>query len=165
MDAPVVKGPWTASPVVQPLGPIPKDAWWVRGPGGELIIVDDGQVVTFAPVREAKISPHHPQPNRAPFPQRITEALDMRGMEGPEVDEALGVTEPTVDQWESGDLVPSSADVRRLATLTQFAVGFFYREPREITGPIFICPPPEMTRNLCDVCGGPTDIHETEGET
>lgn len=73
-------------------------------------------------------------PNRG----RITMALDLLQLYGPEVDEALGVAEPAVDEWESGALVPSLEDVQRLATLTGFAVRFFYgTTPPAISG--FIC--------------------------
>lgn len=50
-------------------------------------------------------------------------------MYGPEVDEALGVSTPTdttVDAWEAGDLVPSEAEIRRLAMLTGMIPAWFY---------------------------------------
>lgn len=77
-----------------------------------------------------------------PVPARITLALDSRGMWGAWVDEACGVEEPAVDEWESGDRVPTRAQVEALAELTNYPVGFFYRpvedwehEPQRI----FIC--------------------------
>jgi transcriptional regulator with XRE-family HTH domain len=76
-----------------------------------------------------------------PEPSRITAALDLRGLYGPEVDQACGVEEPTVDQWETGELVPTPTQIKRLAILTGFPVGYFYREPvRHICKcDIFVC--------------------------
>lgn len=67
--------------------------------------------------------------HRGPLPiaARITQALDAIGAEGPWVDEALGGAEPMVDRWEEGLLVPTRAQVERLALLTQMPVGFFYK--------------------------------------
>lgn len=72
--------------------------------------------------------------------QRITEALNYRGLYGAWVDEALGVEEPTVDLWESGDLVPTPAQIKRLAALTNFPEGHFYKEwvPMLLEN-VFIC--------------------------
>lgn len=73
-----------------------------------------------------------------PTPERITAALDMADCHGPEVDAALGVPEPTVDLWEAGKLVPSPAEVERLALLTGFGVKYFYLPaPEPFVG--FIC--------------------------
>ena len=66
---------------------------------------------------------------RAPTPDRITSALNIRGLYGPEVDEALGGVEPMVDEWESGERVPTFAQVKALAVLTGFPVRFFYQPP------------------------------------
>lgn len=75
-----------------------------------------------------------------PEPTRITAALDLRGLHGPEVDHACGVEEPAVDQWETGELVPTPGQVKRLALLTGFPVEFFYLPPIEsLSGRIFIC--------------------------
>lgn len=71
----------------------------------------------------------HPGP--MPVPARITEALDARGFEGPWVDEALGGTEPMVDEWEAGNSLPTPAQVDRLAELTGFPPAFFYRPVEE----------------------------------
>ncbi|MER5649698.1 hypothetical protein [Streptosporangium sp. NPDC002524] len=62
-----------------------------------------------------------------PIPWRITTALDARKLYGPEVDRALGGEEPMVDQWESGELVPTPEQIVKLARLTGWPVGFFYR--------------------------------------
>lgn len=58
-------------------------------------------------------------------PWRITTALDIRKLYGPEVDRALGVEEPTVDEWEAGETYPSWEQVLALAVLTGFPVAFF----------------------------------------
>lgn len=61
-----------------------------------------------------------------PVPARITRALDAIGADGPWVDEALGGTEPMVDQWEAGELVPTREQIERLAVLTHMPVAYFY---------------------------------------
>lgn len=53
-------------------------------------------------------------------------ALDLRELDGPEVDVACDVVEPAVDQWETGDLVPTAEQVRLLAVLTDFPEEYFY---------------------------------------
>lgn len=58
--------------------------------------------------------------------KRITLALDARGLDGPEVDAACGVEEPTVDKWETGELTPTPEQVAALAALTGMPVEFFY---------------------------------------
>jgi transcriptional regulator with XRE-family HTH domain len=74
-----------------------------------------------------------------PVPEQITRALDYRGLYGPEVDEACGVEEPTVDLWETGAVVPTEDQIRLLAALTHFPPSFFYRIPVEINAPMFMC--------------------------
>jgi hypothetical protein len=62
-------------------------------------------------------------------PQRITIALDALGLDGPEVDEALGVhtaLDTVVDAWEAGAAVPTVTDLRRLCTLTGKILAWFY---------------------------------------
>lgn len=59
------------------------------------------------------------------IPYRITTALDIRALYGPEVDQACGVEEPAVDQWEAGELYPTWEQLLALAELTQFPVKFF----------------------------------------
>lgn len=71
-------------------------------------------------------------PRCDPSPERITFALDLRGLDGPEVDEALGVADvfdTVVDSWESGELIPSVEDIRRLATLTGVGATWFFQGP------------------------------------
>lgn len=67
-------------------------------------------------------------------PWRITTALDARGLDGPEVDRALGGEEPMVDMWEAGDLVPTRAEIDALAKLTGYAAWFFHLPPGEREG-------------------------------
>jgi hypothetical protein len=64
-----------------------------------------------------------------PTPERITIALDFRGLWGPEVDQMLGGEEPMVDEWEAGERVPTVAQVQMLAELTGFTVRWFYLPP------------------------------------
>jgi hypothetical protein len=63
-------------------------------------------------------------------PARITLALDLRGLEGPEVDVACGGTEPDVDMWELGLATPAPRQVAMLAQLTGFPVACFYQPLR-----------------------------------
>ena len=74
-------------------------------------------------------------------PARITLALDLRGLDGPEVDIACGTVEPYVDLWECGLEIPTEEQVRLLADLTGFPVPFFYLpiKPGPLTGPMFLC--------------------------
>lgn len=58
-------------------------------------------------------------------PHRITQALDLRGMDGPDVDVACGAAEPAVDEWEAGTRVPTGRQLRKLAALTGFPPAFF----------------------------------------
>lgn len=65
-------------------------------------------------------------------PYLITTALDMCALHGPAVDEACGVEEPTVDQWESGLVYPTWEQLCALAALTGFAPAFFSRRGRDL---------------------------------
>lgn len=82
---------------------------------------------------------------QTPTPERITMALDIQMLYGPEVDRALGGEEPMVDEWESGARVPDFTQVQALAELTGWPVAFFYQPP----------PPPLTGGFLCttDGCG------------
>ena len=68
-----------------------------------------------------------------PVPMRITRALDIAGLDGPEVDEQVGTYEGNpdgdVDDWEAGRAIPSGEQVRMLVELTGFPISFFYRAP------------------------------------
>lgn len=82
-------------------------------------------------------------PDRSPNVDRITCALDLRGLYGPEVDEALGVSTPlneVVDAWEAGTLVPTHDEIRRLATLTGMLPSWFYEGTLPLMSNVFICP-------------------------
>lgn len=66
---------------------------------------------------------------KTPTPERITLALDFCELYGPEVDQALGGEEPMVDEWESGERVPSFEQVQALAEMTGFLVRWFFEPP------------------------------------
>ena len=76
---------------------------------------------------------------KMPTPERITAALDIRELYGPEVDQALGGEEPMVDEWESGARVPDFAQMQALSELTGFPVKFFYMPPPPPLGNGWIC--------------------------
>jgi len=76
---------------------------------------------------------------KVPTLERITMALDLCELYGPEVDEALGGEEPMVDEWESGVRVPTFPQIQALAEMTGFAVRFFYQPP----------PPPITSGWIC----------------
>lgn len=105
-------------------------------------------------------------PDRSPNIDRITCALDYRGLYGPEVDEALGVSTPcdeTVDAWEAGTIVPTHDEIRRLAVLTGMLPAWFYAGTLpKIEGAVFICPGGSYTGQVwedteCPSCGRPYD--------
>lgn len=64
-------------------------------------------------------------------PYLITTALDMCKLHGPEVDEACGVEEPTVDWWENGLVYPTWEQLCALAQLTGFPPQFFSRRGKD----------------------------------
>ena len=98
---------------------------------------------------------------KTPTPQRITTALDMRELYGPEVDQALGGEEPMVDEWESGVRVPSFTQVQALAMLTGFPVKFFYQPASPPLTGGWICgsdgcrPLGVPVEDECPTCGRP----------
>ena len=74
------------------------------------------------------------------IPARITQALDLRSLYGPEVDAALGVEEPTVDRWEAGELYPTWEQVVALADLTGLGERWFTDDvPWQHLTSLFIC--------------------------
>ena len=106
---------------------------------------------------------------KTPTRERITAALDMRELYGPEVDQALGGEEPMVDEWESGARVPNFEQMQRLALLTGFPVKFFYQPaPQPITGG-WICgsdgchPLGVPVEDECPTCGRPKGDGEGTG--
>lgn len=98
-----------------------------------------------------------------PAPKQITLALDARGLEGPEVDEACGVAEPVVDLWEAGVLIPTPDQVARLARLTGQVPAYFYEREPAPAGRMFVCSRRKAERGviergelgspLCPRCG------------
>lgn len=76
---------------------------------------------------------------KTPTPQRITQALNLCDLYGPDVDWALGGEEPMVDEWETGDRVPAFEQIQALAELTGFPARFFYQPPPPPLGPGWIC--------------------------
>ncbi len=74
-----------------------------------------------------------------PTPRRITMALDLAGLFGPEADARLGVEEPTVDQWEAGQVVPTREQLQRLADLAGVTLAWLYRPAPNPLGPMFLC--------------------------
>lgn len=65
-------------------------------------------------------------------PHRITMALDLNNLYGPQVDKACMAQEPDVDMWEAGRLYPSWEQLCALARLTGM-------HPIHFVGPV---PPP-----------------------
>lgn len=141
--------------------PFAADQWWMRMADGRLAVRSrHAHRIVLAPVPMAEMGykwsgkvrlGRLPMPSGRPEPMRITTALDLGGMEGPEVDEALGVEgrdllgEPydagVVDAWEAGTAVPTQDDVRRLATLTYLPVPWFFDGPVPDMSGEFLCGP------------------------
>lgn len=92
------------------------------------------------------------------FPDRITTALNVRELYGPEVDAACGVEEPAVDEWEAGRLYPTWGQLCALAELTGVTVGFFARAPVSI-GAVTMCDRTKR-KNGCQVITPRTPILE-----
>lgn len=76
-------------------------------------------------------------------------ALDAKGLYGPEVDLACGAAEPDVDRWETGELVPSPAQLALLAKLTDCTVEFFYEPMSPTPGVVWICYRGRRPGNRC----------------
>lgn len=76
-------------------------------------------------------------------PHRITLALDIRQLHGPQVDRDCGAREPDVDRWEAGEKYPTWNQLLALAELTDFDVRFFTPEPGQVhalgPGVMFVC--------------------------
>jgi transcriptional regulator with XRE-family HTH domain len=98
------------------------------GPSGRKQVVIN-QVMARVDLAEERHDPAAYYAGKTPTPERITMALDLRELYGPEVDQALGGEEPMVDEWESGERVPTLEQVRALAEMTGFGVRFFYLPP------------------------------------
>jgi len=76
-------------------------------------------------------------------PHRITMALDMNGLQGPEVDRLCEAEEPEVDEWEAGLRYPRLVQVRALADLCDVHPLWFFRQYDQDRGrePAFMCSP------------------------
>ena len=116
-----------------------------HGPGGNLLTSGElrERAENARRQREADAAAHQAWELGAAVPHRITIALDLCQLYGPEVDLACGAREPAVDQWEEGSRYPTWEQLVALAELTGFPVGFFTPKPDEIhpLGPdvAFIC--------------------------
>lgn len=143
--ADVLPGPGFGGPEIVQLA-AEAVGWWIRDEHG-ILWIRKGSVHHAwhdAPVPMAEISDEElvTIEGRRPERTRITSALDARGMDGPEVDEALGVAnalDTVVDSWEAGEVVPSLEEVRRLAFLTGFSVSWFFGPPVRSLEGVFIC--------------------------
>lgn len=103
------------------------------------------RVLTRVDAADERRDPAAYYAGKTPTPERITQALDLRELYGPEVDQALGGEEPMVDEWESGERVPDLTQIRALAELTGFPVRFFYQPAPPPLGPIWMCGPDGCT--------------------
>jgi hypothetical protein len=80
-------------------------------------------------------------------PARITMAMDLAGLDGPDVDERCGTyhgnPDGDIDRWEQALAVPSAEQVALMAEVTGFPIAWFYRPlppgPTPGDGPIWIC--------------------------
>lgn len=99
----------------------------------------------------------------APTPERITLALDLRGLDGPQVDIDCHAHEPEVDLWEAGLAVPTWDQLAALAQLTGFPIGFFYRPADQITGQVFICGPQDIDPPLPEPTDPASSTHREAG--
>ena len=64
--------------------------------------------------------------SRPPTPSRITVALDLAGLFGKEADATLGVKLGVVDRWETGEAVPTPAQLADLAGRAGVIVDWLY---------------------------------------
>jgi len=113
----------------------------------------------------------HTHPGPLPVPARITAALDIRELHGDQVDRDLGVwTSPAegwepgtaVDRWEDGTLVPTHAEVLRLAALTAFPADWFYRPVEDFEQQptrTFLCERRRRPENALTVVDSHIDEH------
>ncbi len=79
-------------------------------------------------------------------PARITMALDLAGLHGPDVDLKVGTWHGNpagdIDRWEQALAVPSRDQVWQLAWLTGFRPAYFYRPMKPgplLGGPVWMC--------------------------
>lgn len=78
-------------------------------------------------------------------PWLITMWLDYAGQQGPEVDRALGVPDPTVDRWEAGTQYPTWDQLVALARLCGVHPLKLTREEPGDADRVHLCPPPHNT--------------------
>jgi hypothetical protein len=124
--------------------------------GGKLARAN--QVLAKVDAAEERRDPAAYYAGKAPTPERITTALNIRELYGPEVDQALGGEEPMVDEWEAGERIPTFEQVQRLAVLTGFPVRFFYQPPSPPLGDGWICGSDGYARF------GDTDVADGDGD-
>lgn len=140
----VVPGPGFGGPSIVQLA-AEASGWWIRDEHGILWVrVRSAEGWHDSPVPMAEISEEEllELEGRRPERTRITSALDRWSMDGPEVDEALGVADAldtVVDSWEAGSSSPSIEELRRLAFLTGFSVSWFFGPPMATLEGVFIC--------------------------
>ncbi len=93
-------------------------------------------------------------------PWRITTALNLRGLYGPEVDVACLAVEPEVDWWEEAILYPTWDQLLALAGLTDMLPGWFTRagDP-PVTTTVFLCT--SGRGGGCHVIEPPAVVHLT----
>lgn len=82
---------------------------------------------------------HAEKLNGPPTPERVTMALDLCDLYGPEVDEQLGGEEPMVDEWETGERIPTKEQMKALVQLTGFPLNFFYLPPPITLTGVWLC--------------------------
>lgn len=146
-------GPWSGPPVAQDPPRLTPDRWWERLDDGRLLVLCHGARNHSERYQIAPVAEWHPLegegtvanvvPDRTPNRDRISIALDIRGLYGPEVDEALGVADAldtVVDAWESGHLAPTESEIRRLSMLTGMLPAWFYRGTLPLIDRVFLCP-------------------------
>ena len=76
-------------------------------------------------------------------PWRVTMWLDYAGQQGPGVDLALWVPEPTVDRWEAGIQYPTWDQLVALAVLCGVHPQKFIQEDADDGLRVHLCPPPQ----------------------
>lgn len=82
-----------------------------------------------------------------PVPARITIAMNLADLYGPEVDERCGTFEGNpagdIDRWELAICVPTGEQVRLMSEVTGFPIPWFYEPlepgPLPSDGPVWVC--------------------------
>ncbi len=102
-------------------------------------------------------------------PARITIALDLHELYGPEVDATCGVAEPDVDRWEAGELYPTWEQLLALSAITpRVTLPFFFIPANEQAWSTleFHMPPSELPKRVARFkpeafTAAPTPLQET----